>query len=417
MALQKAPSLPAVASTGLFSGPPTSWHLSLQRAVLRAARSTRPRTCGTCALPALLAVAVPSTRKCARRRARAELRGAPVHGATLPQSVKEPSPPARRRLSRPQVPTRLMQFPDEGANFAFMFVKPHANTEEGRGLVQEELRRRGIEVLKQGEIGADDIEARSIIDTHYGSLATRALKQAPSELLVKPDAQEAFRAAFGLSWQEALERDLVCNAQEAMRRLACSGEALEALWAPLRFGEGKVKLGSGCYAGSLRGLFVINGFYLVMRSMYTQPGSSVHYYMLRFRSQELSWADFRRELLGHTDPALAAPESLRGHFLRRWRELGLKSEPHTGENAVHASASPLEALAERLNWLQLGPQELLEDSFAQQLLRRGVKESSLQHWLSDPPVRHGGRSVPAFDLFEDRNTDECLQLAQQLAHG
>ena len=35
----------------------------------------------------------------------------------------------------------------------------------------------------------------------------------------------------------------------------------------------------------------------------------------------------------------------------QWKELGLKSEPNVGDNGVHASASPLEGLAERMNWV------------------------------------------------------------------
>jgi hypothetical protein len=33
------------------------------------------------------------------------------------------------------------------------------------------------------------------------------------------------------------------------------------------------------------------------------------------------------------------------------QRLGLAASPDTGDNGVHASASPFEALAERMNWL------------------------------------------------------------------
>lgn len=36
----------------------------------------------------------------------------------------------------------------------------------------------------------------------------------------------------------------------------------------------------------------------------------------------------------------------------KWSDLGLKAQPDTGDNGVHASASPFEALAERSNWLR-----------------------------------------------------------------
>jgi hypothetical protein len=47
----------------------------------------------------------------------------------------------------------------------------------------------------------------------------------------------------------------------------------------------------------------------------------------------------------------ADPGSLRGQILAKWKELGLAAAPNGGENGVHGSASPLEGLAERMNWV------------------------------------------------------------------
>jgi len=61
-------------------------------------------------------------------------------------------------------------------------------------------------------------------------------------------------------------------------------------------------------------------------------------------------SDFRGKLLGPTDPAEAPASSLRGKIAAQWEALGLAAAPDVGDNGVHASASPFEALAERLNW-------------------------------------------------------------------
>jgi hypothetical protein len=42
-------------------------------------------------------------------------------------------------------------------------------------------------------------------------------------------------------------------------------------------------------------------------------------------------------------------------MLKSWEELGMGYEPNTGDNCVHASASPFEGLAERMNWLKADP--------------------------------------------------------------
>jgi hypothetical protein len=56
----------------------------------------------------------------------------------------------------------------------------------------------------------------------------------------------------------------------------------------------------------------------------------------------VAWADFRGKVLGPTNPADAPADSLRGMLNADWQSLGLKSAPNTGDNGVHASASPFE---------------------------------------------------------------------------
>ena len=52
-----------------------------------------------------------------------------------------------------------------------------------------------------------------------------------------------------------------------------------------------------------------------------------------------------------------------------------------GDNGVHGSASPLEGLAERLNWLGA---TLEDDATAQALIEAGVKRDTLLQWIKDP---------------------------------
>ena len=89
---------------------------------------------------------------------------------------------------------------------------------------------------------------------------------------------------------------------------------------------------------------------MAMREKYTKPGEKIHYYLVEWDPAKLSWEDFRGKVLGATDPATAADGSLRKTIFAQWKSLGLKSEPNVGDNGVHASASPLEGLFERMNW-------------------------------------------------------------------
>jgi hypothetical protein len=68
--------------------------------------------------------------------------------------------------------------------------------------------------------------------------------------------------------------------------------------------------------------------------------------------------DFRGKVLGPTDPKDGPAGSLRATILKDWKQLGLQSPPNVGDNGVHASASPFEGLAERMNWLKVAPEKV-----------------------------------------------------------
>lgn len=302
-------------------------------------------------------------------------------------------------------------------NSAFLFIKPHANVPKVVELVENRLRKAKIGIVQQGEVRSLDLQGGKIIDRHYGSLAMRALKTKPLHLAVLDEGRKGFEEVFKLSWREALERDLVVNAKEAERRLGLhpDGVELDRLWSPLQFGEGKVKLASSCYAGRIRGLYVINGFYMGMRAKFTCADRPVHWMSIHWNSEDISWETFRKDFIGHTDPTRAPSESLRGEVLKKWAELKLKAEPDTGNNVVHASASPFEALLERMNWLQRG---ISDDPFGQALLAEGITEETLKGWSKDPVItQEGGRTCALFDFFENLDSDKCLQMAKRLCHN
>ena len=89
-------------------------------------------------------------------------------------------------------------------------------------------------------------------------------------------------------------------------------------------------------------------------------------------------------VLGPTDPKDAPADSLRGIVAAGWKSLGLKAPCNGGDNAVHASASPFEGLAERTNWLAVS---IADDPFGKALLEAGVPEATIKKWSSDPQVR------------------------------
>lgn len=157
--------------------------------------------------------------------------------------------------------------------------------------------------------------------------------------------------------------------------------------------------------------FVINGFYMSMREKYTKASSKIHYYVVEWDGNKLSWEDFRGKVLGATDPETAAAGSVRRLILEKWEELGLASKPDVGDNGVHASASPFEALAERMNWLGAA---LDQDSFGKAMLTN-IPKDTIMAWTKDPQIQLDGSSQSCFDSLEDTNSQTCLNIAQKIA--
>lgn len=121
--------------------------------------------------------------------------------------------------------------------------------------------------------------------------------------------------------------------------------------------------------------------------------------------KDCSWVDFRGQVLGPTDPIDAPPGSLRGKIAAQWVSLGLPTPCDVGDNGVHASASPFEALAERANWLEM---PIKSDSYGRALLEAGISEATIKSWSVDPQVMYNGKKASLFDLVEDMGSDECI---------
>eukprot|EP00928_Gymnodinium_smaydae_P042866 TRINITY_DN28831_c0_g4_i2.p1 TRINITY_DN28831_c0_g4~~TRINITY_DN28831_c0_g4_i2.p1 ORF type:complete len:477 (-),score=174.16 TRINITY_DN28831_c0_g4_i2:284-1627(-) len=300
-------------------------------------------------------------------------------------------------------------------NTAFVFIKPHAVTEKVKELTKETLEKRGLTIKKEGSIEAEEIDRKQLIDKHYYAIAAKATLKKPSEL---PVPKDKFKDQFGVEWDDMLKANKVFNAKDACEELGVDAEKLEELWGATKKAKKLIKFGGGFYCGEVehdgKSLYVFNGFFMAMRQKFVAPGVSIYYYVVQWESPSLSWEDFRGKLLGPTDPADAPADSLRGLIAAKWKELDLKAPCNTGDNGVHASASPFESLAERMNWLGVRANN---DQFGKVLMKAGVNGGLIREWSVDPQVTFGivpiTRSI--FDTLEDTDSDYCAALCQMIA--
>ena len=106
--------------------------------------------------------------------------------------------------------------------------------------------------------------------------------------------------------------------------------------------------------------------------------------------------------------------TVRGIIAKDWKALGLKAPCNGGDNAVHASASPFEGLAERTNWLAA---PIADDPFGKALLAAGVSPDFVSAGTVDPQVvlpGEGGKKGSLFDQLEDLDFDECLAKMKEI---
>jgi len=303
-------------------------------------------------------------------------------------------------------------------NSAFVFVKPHAVTDKANALVREGLEAKGIKILGEGELSSKEIDEQKLIDQHYYAIASKATILKPAELNVPKDK---FKDKFGLDWDAALSSGKVFNAMDACKELGIDASQLNKLWGESKKAGTMVKFGGGFYCGKIssgggwtgkKEIYVFNGFFMNMRSAFTAPGKKIHWYSVEWEPSTLSWADFRGKVLGPTDPKEAPEDSLRGKILSGWKDLGLASEPNVGDNGVHASASPFEGLAERMNWLRATCDK---DDYCQSLVKAGISEDTIKNWSVDPQVPYGeGKKGSLFDALEDLDAADCTKKAIEL---
>lgn len=297
-------------------------------------------------------------------------------------------------------------------NSAFVFIKPHAVNDKVKELVEKELKANNVTILKSGSISAKEIDEGSLIDQHYYAIASKAVLLEPKNLPVPADK---FKGKFGVEWSKALENGQVFNAKAYGEKEKLNAVDLEKLWREKK--ANSVKFGGGFYCSNLgtkdKPAYVFNGFFMSLRDKFVAKGKSIAYYTVEFDASKLSWEDFRGKLLGPTNPADAPKESIRGLIYASWKDLGLKAQPDTGDNGVHASASPFEGMAERLNWLKA---DFSKDTFAQALVKNGVTEKTIKAWCVDPQVIINDKKEKGslFDALEDMNADKCLAKATEL---
>lgn len=112
-------------------------------------------------------------------------------------------------------------------------------------LIKAAFAKENISIVGEGELGHEEIEKKQLIDTHYGAIASKAVKLEAKDLNVPIKGKLAFKKMFHESWNQAVEEGKVYNAKQICAKLGIDGDQLELKWRELKRGENLIKFGGG----------------------------------------------------------------------------------------------------------------------------------------------------------------------------
>ena len=308
--------------------------------------------------------------------------------------------------------TNASDLPERSLNRSLLYLKPHANTKQARDFIRKYLGSRMCKVLKDGNIsGANLCES---FDLQYSDISKKAMVLEPHECSLSSESMMEFEKKFKISWSTAVRKKLVQNSRDSCELLDIPPHTMNGAWMECVSSGKMVKLGRGFYCGLIDtipnkpAVFCINGFFLAMRAEYLAASASVHYFLVEWDNAAMSWSDFRKKVIGATNPSLAHPESLRSIMNAEWEDLGLGGPLDMVRNGLHASASAFEALVERSIWLGVSLET--DAHFGVHLFSSAVPATVLKEWTTNPVVRN----KYVFDHMENQGSEQCLETAQEL---
>lgn len=121
-------------------------------------------------------------------------------------------------------------------------------------------------------------------------------------------------------------------------------------------------------------------------------------------------------MIGSSNPLTSPEDSIRRRLLPQIDssvEVQAALVNDQEDNFIHASASPLEAMFERLNWVGRDSIEL--DHFGSQLLEAGIPSETILNWRGDPTVTFEGSPQSLFDVHENMDTIPCIRKCVDVA--
>lgn len=298
-----------------------------------------------------------------------------------------------------------------GKNEFLFFIKPEITLPSAKVMLPEilhliynKMQAYGLSIRRARILSAAYLDQYNIVAQHYGvinALSSNALEN------MSLSAKEKFHAVYGCRVEDVT----VLGGLEFLDQYsAYDAWSLGELWQGGEF----VKLSGGTYCTKLSHdneiIYLVNGFHPKQLKHFTDKNRSIVAMSLY---GDTSWRVARNDFIGATMPASAIPGSLRREFLDRKDALGLEVVSPS-INGVHLSAGPIEALVELRRFMSdySNQDKILSWSdipFGRGLLDR-FSPDVVDLITSNAGLIVDGATVPVFDLTEEMESDEAVEL-------
>ncbi len=301
---------------------------------------------------------------------------------------------------------------DQQHEFLF-FIKPEIiQLDDGNKLeaifelVLRKISQFGFNIRDIRLLGASYLEKYNIIAQHYGVI--NALSREPLKVFTN-DAKSRFMEVY----EHAPEAVKVLGSLQFLQQYpSYTPDSLHQLWQQSH----TAKLSGGNYCALVKAggedIYLINGFHPKQLIHFTAEGRIIIPIKL---TGNLDWAVARNQFIGKTNPADAAPGSLRNELLINREKFGL-NDVSASQNGFHLSAGPVEGLVELMRYgsdFAAGDIKKPADFSFGRLLLKAFSEEATGIICSNRIVSYKGNKISTFDLTEEKNSGEAIELLKE----
>jgi hypothetical protein len=294
-------------------------------------------------------------------------------------------------------------------NQAVIFTKPlhHLDIELTPAkldvLARTFFKGKGFDFIYSRQVTGPELAAREVIRQHYLMYSSAAC----SDVLDLTEAGKSrFKEAFGQTWDTEVAAGRIMPTGKLLESKSISVHQLFNRWNGL-YGAGKtVKVEDGVIMGFLEDLdaYCVNAFFPSMEANFYHPDTLIHYYVVEFDPAEVSWKQFRKNVLGSTNASNAVPESFRGQLYSEY-PVAFPGR----DNFVHGSAGPFEGFVERA--IHEEDFNMATNPIGQWLAGKGVSLDSFAAWKAGQSIATIG---DLFDETEEKDTDAVLEILETM---